>query len=212
MNKYVKYIYNNTYDLSKVRKTFMGSILSTTAFTAGFAMMHPYLAVLMLPDWFYLGAFSAGTMNSTVNQIVLARDKYHVHIQRFNYLGYHREASDEIRIRDIAYLGEVRNEHLPMKYWFLPPTLNKLMSVQSSVSTEESSDKEVTRKGEFERFAKFMANNVTYLVPLDSERFEEAIITEELLDHVMNGRQKSILRYDFSLLEEEGEQLFKNTQ
>jgi hypothetical protein len=34
MNKYVKYIYNNTYDLSKVRKTFMGSILSTTAFTA----------------------------------------------------------------------------------------------------------------------------------------------------------------------------------
>lgn len=78
-----------------------------------------------------------------------------------------------------------------MKYWFLPPTLNKLLSFQNSASTtEESSEKELVRKGEFDRFAKFMANNVTYLVPLDSERFEEAIITEELLDHVMNGRQK----------------------
>lgn len=80
MNKFVKYIYNNTYDMQRVRRAFFGSVLSTGCLTAGLAYVHPYLAAFMLPDWYYLAAFSAGVMNNTVNQIVLDKDKYHVHI------------------------------------------------------------------------------------------------------------------------------------
>lgn len=80
MNKFVKYIYNNTYDLTKVRRALLGSVASTGALTAGLAFVHPYLAALALPDWYYILAFSGSVMNNTVNQIVLDKDKYHVHI------------------------------------------------------------------------------------------------------------------------------------
>lgn len=119
-----------------------------------------------------------------------------------------------MRIRDIAYQGEFKNEHLPIKFSMLPPTISKLLAVSSSSvaktseaveNAKQSEEPEVREVNGFGTFASFMANNVTYLVPLDSDRFRDAVITEELLNDVMNGRQKSVLRYDFSLLEEEGE-------
>lgn len=64
----------------------------------------------------------------------------------------------------------------------------------------------------FKHFTSFMANNKTYLLPMDSKEFEKSLITEELLHHVMHGRQRAILKYDFSVMEEDGDRLFNNVE
>ena len=52
-----------------------------------------------------------------------------------------------------------------------------------------------------------MAENETFLIPIDHEKFEEGIIDKKLLFDLINGRQNKILDYDFSQKEEEYEYL-----
>ena len=47
-----------------------------------------------------------------------------------------------------------------------------------------------------------MANNQKYLIPMDSQHFKKSLITEDILHHIMHGRQRAVLKYDFSALEE----------
>lgn len=75
---------------------------STTLLTGCLALVHPYLAALTIPDWFYLTAFSTQILNNTINAMVLDKDKYHVHINKFNLLGFLREGrGEQVLIRDI---------------------------------------------------------------------------------------------------------------
>ena len=67
-------------------------------------------------------------------------------------------------------------------------------------------------KDTFKHFTAFMANNRTFLIPMDSENFDKSVITEDLLHHVMHGRQRAILRYDFTAMEEEGDKLVANVE
>ena len=152
--------------------------------------------------------------------MVLDKDKYHVHINKFNLLGFLREGTGEqVLIRDIQYIGEVKNEYLSFDYFGLPPSIIKLLSVsntalQKDPQTGNALAKSVPKQDQdmFKHFTAFMANNKTYLLPMDSKEFEKSLITEELLHHVMHGRQRAILKYDFSVMEEDGDRLFKNVE
>jgi hypothetical protein len=58
MNKYLKFLYNNSYDLSLVRLNLFASTFTTGLTTGALFMIHPYLAFLTLYDWYLLAAFS----------------------------------------------------------------------------------------------------------------------------------------------------------
>ena len=59
MNKFLKFIYNNSYDLSLVRLNLYSSTFTTALATGALFMMHPYLAFLTVYDWYLLAAFSS---------------------------------------------------------------------------------------------------------------------------------------------------------
>jgi hypothetical protein len=71
-NKFVKYVYNNSYDVSHVRFGLFSSTLSTVAATVALGMVHPLLCGLMMYDYYLLAAFSGYFVNRTVNEIWLA--------------------------------------------------------------------------------------------------------------------------------------------
>ena len=91
MNKYLKFIYNNSYDLSTVRLNLFASTFTTALTTGCLAMVHPYLAVLTLYDWYLLSAFSSQVVNRTVHNMILHNNKYHVILNKTNYFGYETE-------------------------------------------------------------------------------------------------------------------------
>jgi hypothetical protein len=47
-----------------------------------------------------------------------------------------------------------------------------------------------------------MAANETFLIPIDHENYEDSMLDESLVFDLINGRQKAILKRDFSVLEE----------
>ena len=55
-----------------------------------------------------------------------------------------------------------------------------------------------------------MVENVTYLIPVDSFKFKKSVISEELLNHIIHGRQKDVTAYNYSALEVEGERFANN--
>ena len=48
-----------------------------------------------------------------------------------------------------------------------------------------------------------MANDQSYLIPLDNDNFKKSVIGEDLLNHIIHGRQLAVLNYDFEALEKE---------
>ena len=58
-NKYVKFIYNNSYDLTNVRFGLYASSFSTVFATAVLGFINPMLMPLMLYDYYLLCAFSS---------------------------------------------------------------------------------------------------------------------------------------------------------
>lgn len=61
---------------------------------------------------------------------MLDRDKYTIHVKRFNFLGFEQQGSgDKILLREVKFLGETNNVYLTFKYFGLPPSLNKLLSL-----------------------------------------------------------------------------------
>lgn len=59
MNKYLKFIYNNSYDLKQVRFNLWASTFSTVVATAALALVNPYLMGVMIYDYYLLAAFSS---------------------------------------------------------------------------------------------------------------------------------------------------------
>ena len=58
-------------------------------------------------------------------------------------------------------------------------------------------------KDTFKHFTSFMYDNQLWLIPLDNENFSKSVITEELMNHILHGRQPEILAHDFTALENE---------
>ena len=120
-------------------------------------------------------------------------------------------------IRDIKYTGEVKNNYLSFDYTGMLPSMNKMMAFSNTYLgkdeiTGDALSKSVTAddKNTFKHFASFMVNDIKYLIPMDNDNFDESVITEELMNHIIHGRQIAVLNYDYSLLEAESLRLAQN--
>lgn len=56
-------------------------------------------------------------------------------------------------------------------------------------------------KNSFKYFWKFMANNESFLIPIDHQNFSMSSVSTDLLFDVINGREAKIMSLDFSTLE-----------
>jgi hypothetical protein len=108
-------------------------------------------------------------------------------------------------IRDIKYTGEVKNNYLSFDYTGMLPSMNKMMAFSNTYLgkdelTGDALSKSVTAddKNTFKHFASFMVNDIKYLIPMDNDNFDESVITEELMNHIIHGRQIAVLNYDYT--------------
>ena len=173
-------------------------------------MVNPLLGLLTLYDWYLLLMFSGRIVNRTVHGMTLHENKYHVLLNRCNYFGYETDKQTKVDIRAIKYTGEVKNEYMSFDIAGLPPSICKIMSVSGSVlkrdpKTGDAMSESVPDedKNTFKHFASFMAKDEKYLIPLDNDNFSKSVIAEELVHHILHGRQRSVLAYDYGALEEE---------
>lgn len=56
-------------------------------------------------------------------------------------------------------------------------------------------------KNSFKYFWRFMANNETFLIPIDHQNFSKSSLSTDLLFDVVNGREAKIMSLDFSTFE-----------
>ena len=195
MNKYLKFIYSNSYDLSAVRLNLFASTFTTTLTTGALFMIHPYLAFLTAYDWFLLGAFSQRIVCKTEHSMVLDTNKYHVILNKVNHFGFETEKQVPVMIRGIKYTGVVQNNFMSFDYTGMLPSLNKLMAFSSKYLDGDNTTQDAQSslvpdndKNTFKFFASFMAEDQTYLIPMDNDNFKKSVITEELLNHIIHGR------------------------
>ena len=151
--------------------------------------------------------------------MILHNNKYHVILNKTNYFGYETEKQVPVMIRDIKYTGVFKNEYLSFDYTGMLPSISKLMSLSTSQleSDPVSGDAKSSSVPEkdintYKHFVSFMAEDQKYLIPMDNDNFGKSVITEELLNHILHGRQRAVLSYDYSALEEEGDRLDANFQ
>jgi len=139
-NKFLKYVYQNSYDLSQVRSNFFASTFSTVFSTMILGAINPMLMPLMIYDYYLLAAFSTMICRQSVHQMVLHESKYHVQLNRVNFLGFETENSSRVKIRDIKYMGEVTNTYMSFENSGLPPSINKLLALgtKHGVLTKDS--------------------------------------------------------------------------
>lgn len=69
-NKHYKFLYNNSYELKKIRFSIMSAFASTGIMTGCLCILHPYLMAFAIPDIFYMLAFSRSIANCTVHEMV----------------------------------------------------------------------------------------------------------------------------------------------
>lgn len=131
MNNYLKYIYNNSYDVKGVRFGFFSSTLSTIAATVALGLIHPMLCGLMLYDFYLLAAFSTLYLNRTVHRIILDKDKQHIILNKVNFLGFETARNNVVAVREILYTGEMRNDYLTFDNVALPPSFNKILAASN---------------------------------------------------------------------------------
>ena len=98
-------------------------------------------------------------------------------------------------IRGIKYTGIIQNNLLSFDYTGMLPSLNKLMAFSSKYLDSDPSKGDAKSslvpegdKNTFKFFASFMAEDQTYLIPMDNDNFKKSVITEELLNHIIHGR------------------------
>ena len=217
----------NTYEPKDLRFHFAISVATTALATVGLAMMHPVLPVLLAYDYFLLLGFTK-VLNQTTFVLVLDQSKRHIYLNRLNFLGYMKHFEEKrISLRTVKFIGEYRNEYVTLDNKGLLPSISRLMNfggktgdrksthdlnekignqkVKEEDGASSNEEKKDEDKNKFKYFWKFMAENETFLIPIDHEKFEEGIIDKQLLFDLINGRQNKILDYDFSQKEEEYE-------
>ena len=119
--------------MSTVRLHLGAAIFTTSLATAALATVNPVLGLLSLYDWYLLGAFSFSFVNRTVHSMVLAPTKYHVALNKCNFLGFETAKVVPALIRDIKYTGEVKNTYMSFDYAGLPPSIARILSVSGTV-------------------------------------------------------------------------------
>jgi len=166
LNNHVKYIYDNTFELEKIKFGIWSGMLSTGVMTGCLYAIHPYLTILSLPDWTLLFGFCGFYANNTVNRIILDKDKQTVQINKLNFLGAMTAKCDYALVRDIQYMGEYKNEWMSFDYFGLPPTLMKLLTMNLSKLekdpvTGDARSESVPEedKNTFKHFSSFMIDN-----------------------------------------------------
>ena len=99
-------------------------------------------------------------------------------------------------------------------YAGLPPSIARILSVsgtqlKKNERTGDADSESVVNedKNTFKHFSSFMVNDTPYLIPLDNDNFKKSVITEDLLNHVIHGRQLAVLNYDYEALEAEQKRL-----
>lgn len=103
-------------------------------------------------------------------------------------------------------------------YFGIPPTINKLMAYRKTQMQRQANGDLRSEavpeddKKMFKHFASFMVHSQQYLIPLDCPSFKKAIISEDLLQDVIHGRQRAVLNFDFSALEEQEDKLKDNLE
>ena len=142
--------------------------------------------------------------------MILAPSKYHVALNRCNFLGFETEKRAIALVREIKYIGEVKNTYMSFDYAGLPLSIAKVLSISGTTlrtdpatGDAESESVPTEDKNTFKHFASFMAKDERYLIPLDNDNFKKSVITEELLNHIIHGRQLRVLNYDYEALEQE---------
>jgi hypothetical protein len=117
------------------------------------------------------------------------------------------------------YRGEVKNEYLSFDNVALPPSINKLISLSNSYLEKDpdtgdakSDSIPAVDKDTFKHFVSFMSDSKTYMIPLDNDNFKKSVISEELLNIIIHGRQRAVQGYDFRGHEQKGLELSKNMQ
>ena len=150
--------------------------------------------------------------------MILHQNKYHLIVNKLNFLGFETEQQTFVQIRDILYVGEVKNEYLSFDYTGLPPSISKIISLSNTYLEKDdkgnviSDSVKAEDKDTYKHFLAFMAKDVNYLIPVDGNNFKESVIAEELLNHIVHGRQRAVLNFNYSKLEEENERLDENFQ
>jgi len=67
-----------------------------------------------------------------MHAMVLVPTKYHVALNKCNFLDFETAKSVPVLIRDIKYTGEVKNTYMSFDYAGLPPSIAKILSVSGT--------------------------------------------------------------------------------
>ena len=124
-------------------------------------------------------------------------------VNKLNFLGFETERQELISIREILYVGEVKNEYLSFDYTGLPPSISKIISLSNSQLEKDSKGDVISDsvkkedKNTYKHFLAFMAKDQRYLIPVDGNNFKESVIAEELLNHIVHGRQRAVIAFDY---------------
>lgn len=115
-------------------------VITTSLTGLGLFIVHPLLPLLLTYD-VYLLLDSLRVLNQTCENLFLDGTKRHIFMNRLNFLGYYREATNmRINLRNVTYVGEYENESLNMKHYGLLPSLAKLLKYYSDYDKEPDSD------------------------------------------------------------------------
>jgi len=126
----------------------------------------------------------------------LDQSKRDVYLNKLNFLGYQTEVRPvKTNLRKIKYIGEYTNKFITLDHRGLIPSISRLMNFggkkqKKGLETQVQTKVEETPrdKNNFKYFWKFMADNETFLIPIDHENFESSCLDKDLLFDVINGR------------------------
>lgn len=192
-------------------------MVGTTALTTvALAVINPFLPLVMLYDYYLLLGFTK-VLNQTTFMIVLEDNKRDVFLNKLNFLGYRTEMTRKrTSLKKFTFMGEYINKYITLDNRGLLPSLSRMMnfgriggskkpiktsgmaSNETQIQTSNGGIDLSQDKNNFKRFWKFMADNETYLIPIDHEDFAQCCMNVDLLNDIVNGRQNKVLSFDFS--------------
>ena len=174
-------IYKTPYTAADIRSNYRSMWFTTVFATGMLAFFHPALPLVLAYDyWLLLGATKV--LNRTSTMILLDVTKRHLWLNKLNFLGYYREESrHKVNLNKIKYMGEFENTFITMGHMGLLPSMQRMFWRDR----EESKEK---KQGDFRYFVEFMADNERFLLAIDHPDHKDAVPSDVLLDHVVNGR------------------------
>ncbi|CDW83117.1 UNKNOWN [Stylonychia lemnae] len=213
------FLYKNPYEPKDLRFHFLVSVGTTLLTTVFLGLINPLLPLVLTYDYFLLANY-AKVLNQTTFVMALDASKRHVYLNRLNFLGYHTEMKEtRIPLINIRFMGEYTNKYVTLDNRGLLPSFSRIMNYGMPLFNKKTSTYDINEKigqkdivdteknltddqNNFKRFWRFMANSETYLIPIDHEQTDNSFLDKSIVFDLINGRQKAILRRDFSIMEE----------